>query len=1077
MAENSGRLEQQTGNQRDLVLCGRYVPEPVWSNPGTGVLWLQKAADNTVLMTEQRSEGEVRAFNNLKAQLFRAGIQDFREEPDEGGIPTLVLSGLSFVQAVQWLSDESSGWNLSSDLALLIRLQRFARTMVIKREVVPYAAPAEVSVAEVYQSCLRAALADEDGWSYWSSHTEEYVGHWLPSWIDEKAAALRMSYVARADELWQTEWNPRFPWNERDHGQMLTDIWLWLCVDYFVRPLLVSKNSVFATEDEPRHGFRVSYRGEDEVVQRWKKALGEDLNQTAFAADGWLVWRILKQSFQGTGWRQELLTDRSGRAFYHLEFELIPPLDETEVSWRLKYYLVHNYFKNRASLEEWWRQPERTLAIGQDVLRAADEWFLPDLLRAGEVCHPIQVSLEVKAPFECRIASEMVLEVVTKQFPQMKELGFSVYTPELDANQVMDVKIRVQVQRVKNRNHAAVLPAWSQTGGGWFNANQLVDFDWKVVIGDKEIAREEFEQMVERRTSMIQLDGSWRLIPLDAILNQVRELSGGSRRGSIDLMQFSRTVLMAKSEAEEGISIDLDFNPEAEEAQGMLELLEHADAAERVAPPKGFKGVLRHYQSVGYSWLIHLRKFDYGGCLADDMGLGKTIQVLAYLQFVKEQGLQRAPHLLVCPTSLLQNWRAEIMRFTPDLNVYIHHGANRNAVLEDYRGTLQAATEKYDVVMTTYATILRDQDEFIHQHWDVFVLDEAQNIKNAHTKQAQAVRKIHAMHRIALTGTPVENRLEELWSIFHFTNPGYLGSSTWFRKEFAEPIASHPQSLAARKLQTLLRPVLLRRHKSDPEIQVELPEKWEVREYSSLTTEQAALYQSFVNRLFEGVGRQERTMSRRGQILAALVRLKQVCDHPCLVTGGSTDTERSGKMQLLLDMLQEITDDGESALVFTQFRDMGELLCDAMEQRFGWRPKFLHGGQSAQIRGEIVEGFQSRKDKAPVLVLSLKAGGVGLNLTRANHVFHFDRWWNPAVEDQATDRAFRIGQTKDVQVHKLVCLGTLEERIDTLIESKRVLSASIVGDSEAWLTELDDEELRGLFALNAEAAVESDRSL
>lgn len=1076
MIDYSGRLEQQTGNRADLVLCGRYVPEQVWSNPGTGVLWLE-AAQGMILAESRVLKPAVPDFSSLKERLLELGVEFVETQSSSSGTMQLTMSGWSFLRALQWLSDEHVDWQVSNELALYIRVQRFARTMVAKEQVVPYAAPAEVSLLEVYQSGLRAALADEDGWSYWSSHTEKYVGRWLPSWTDNRACALRLIYVAHADQLWQSGWKSDFPWTKHHHGRTLVDAWLWLCTDYFVRPLLVQENSVFATTEKSSHGFRVSYRGEDEVVERWNKALSGAcaVDKASFAADGWLVWRLLRQFFPSTGWQEERLSDRSGKAYYHLEFELLPPSQRTDLDWRLRYYVKHNYFGTHAPLREWWEQPGRTWRIGEDVLFAADEWFLPSLLLAGEVCNPILGSLEHLAPSECAISPDTLLEVVTKQLPQLRELGFSVSAPDLDTEQVTDVKIRVQVQRVKNKNPST--STWSHNGQGWFDIHQLVDFDWMVVIGDKEIGREEFEQMVEHRTPLIQLNGSWRLVPLDAILNQVRQLSGASHRRSIDLVQFARTMLMAESEVEDGISLDVDFQPETQAAQSILDLLERADQVERVLPPKGFKGVLRHYQAVGYSWLIHLRKFDYGGCLADDMGLGKTIQVLAYLQFVKEQGLRRAPHLLVCPTSLLQNWRAEIARFTPGLRVYVHHGANRNTVLANGANALLQAMEECDLVMTTYATVLRDEEEFANQHWDVCVLDEAQNIKNVHTKQASAVRKIRAFHRLALTGTPIENRLEELWSIFHFTNPGYLGTLAWFRKEFAEPIASHSQSVAARKLQRLLSPVLLRRHKSDPEIQLELPEKWEVREYSSLTTEQAALYQSYVNRLFEGVHQRAATMSRRGQILAALVRLKQVCDHPCLVTGGNTDVERSGKLQLLLDMLEGITGDGESALVFTQFREMGELLCDAMEDRFGWRPQFLHGGLSAQARGDIVERFQSGKDPAPVLVLSLKAGGVGLNLTRANHVFHFDRWWNPAVEDQATDRAFRIGQTKDVQVHKLVCLGTLEERIDTLIESKRLLSASVVGDSEAWLTELDDEELRGLFALNVEAAVESDQTL
>jgi len=1073
MTENSVPFDRPSWNIENLVLCGRYIPGEMWSTPGNGVLWLEVVSEHEGAASVEDVQALIfYGLEHLKEWLRQAGIDDFSTHTDADGRAQLTASAFGFAGVIQQLSDFPFDWNLAPELALYVRIQRLARVMVTRREFLPFAAPAEISLPEIFKACLRAAEADEDGWSHWSGHTEEYVGRWVPAWTSERSRALRLVYASRADEQWVSGWKDSFAWAKRDHGQILLDAWVGLCTDYFVRPLLVKPEANFSA-GASNTAYRVSYRGEDEVVERWQAALWGEIEEPFFAADGWLVWRILRQSFQPSGWRREWLNDHSGRAHYHLEFELVPPMARSEVDWRLEYYIVHNLFGIRAPLKDWWTQSRREWEIGNEVLIAPDEWILQDLWKAGAECGPIQASLETRAPAGCVIPPEAVLDLITTQLPKLTTLGFTVHTPELNAEQAADVKIRVQVQRVKSKVASS---AWVNRSQSWFDAQQLVDFDWTVVVGDTLITREEFEEMVEKRTPVIQLEGSWRLIPLESILNQVRALMGSSDQKSVDLLQFSRSVLMSEAAADDEVSVDLDFLHEAEQARGMLDLLSGAEAPELMATPAGFLGTLRHYQSVGYSWLIQLRKFDCGGCLADDMGLGKTIQVLAYLQYVKEQNLNRAPHLLVCPTSLLQNWRAEIARFTPELRVYVHHGATRNVTQPNGQSPLKEAFEEYDLVMTTYATVMRDLEEFTDRTWDVLVLDEAQNIKNAQTKQAQAVRKLVASHRIALTGTPVENRLEELWSIFQFTNPGYLGTVAWFRKEFAEPVANHPQSLAARKLQRLLRPVLLRRHKTDPAIQVELPEKWEVREYSSLTTEQAALYQSFVNRLFVGVSNRGLSMSRRGQILAALVRLKQVCDHPCLVTGGSTDVARSGKLNLLLDLLEDVVSEGDAALVFTQFRDMGELLCGAMEGRFGWRPRFLHGGQTAQMRGEIVEAFQTSKDSAPVLVLSLKAGGVGLNLTRANHVFHFDRWWNPAVEDQATDRAFRIGQTKDVQVHKLGCLGTLEERIDTLIESKRQLSATVVGDSEAWLTELDDEELRGLFALNEETAVEPERT-
>jgi SNF2 family DNA or RNA helicase len=643
----------------------------------------------------------------------------------------------------------------------------------------------------------------------------------------------------------------------------------------------------------------------------------------------------------------------------------------------------------------------------------------------------------------------------------------SVRYPDI-SDQFADVRIRVRVQRAKGATNRRS----GGTAGHLLSAEQLLDFDWTLVLGDQELTPEEFERMVQERAPYVQVDGSWRLVPIQQILEQVDHLRAVAKgKSSVPSLDLVRTVLMNQGEDRGSVAWDVSFAEGASRAREVLAGFLAADRPTLLSEPVGFRGTLRGYQRFGYSWLYHLRSVGCGGVLADDMGLGKTVQVLAYLLYLKESGQADGVHLLVCPTSLLQNWRAEISRFTPGLRAHVHHGAERSAVREDGRTVLEQALAESDLVLTTYATLVRDLDVFERLSWDVVVADEAQNIKNPETQQAQAVCALQANQRVALTGTPIENRLEELWSILHFTNPGYLGGAKWFRKTFVQPLAAGQDRRAAERLQHLLKPVLLRRSKTNPLIQLELPEKWEYVEYAALTAEQAALYQSIVNQLFATLPESE-GIRRRGHILTALVRLKQVCDHPCLAMGGSSSVERSGKLKLLLDLLETVVSDGESALVFTQFRDMGALLCDALAERFGWKPRFLHGGLSAGERGRIVEDFQAGRDPAQVLVLSLKAGGVGLNLTRANHVFHFDRWWNPAVEDQATDRVFRIGQVKDVQVHKLVCPGTLEERIDDLIQSKRRLSSMVVGNSEAWITELGNDALQELLALDVRAALE-----
>jgi SNF2 family DNA or RNA helicase len=492
-----------------------------------------------------------------------------------------------------------------------------------------------------------------------------------------------------------------------------------------------------------------------------------------------------------------------------------------------------------------------------------------------------------------------------------------------------------------------------------------------------------------------------------------------------------------------------------------LAQLEGKEPFEELPPPPELQGTLRPYQVRGYSWLAFLGRWGLGACLADDMGLGKTVQALALIERLWH--LNPRPTLLICPTSVVANWKKEAERFTPELPVLIHHGGGRT------KGAAFAKqVEKYALVLSSYSLLHRDRELFEGVSWGAVVLDEAQNIKNPQTKQSQAARAIKADRRIALTGTPVENHVGDLWSILEFLNPGWLGSLADFRKRFFIPIQAQQDAEAAARLKRLTTPFILRRLKTDKTIIADLPEKLEMKVYCNLTREQATLYAAVVAEA-EAALKEAEGIGRKGVILATLTRLKQVCNHPAHYLGdGSAIPDRSGKLARLTEMLEEVFEAGEKALVFTQFTEMGEILKRHLQDTFAREVLFLHGGTPREHRTRMVERFQAPEGPRAFL-LSLKAGGTGLNLTAATHVFHFDRWWNPAVEDQATDRAFRIGQQKNVQVHKFVCAGTVEEKIDDMIERKQQVASRVVSVGEGWLTELSNDQLRDLFALRQDA--------
>ncbi|MEB3300170.1 MAG: DEAD/DEAH box helicase [Candidatus Sericytochromatia bacterium] len=593
----------------------------------------------------------------------------------------------------------------------------------------------------------------------------------------------------------------------------------------------------------------------------------------------------------------------------------------------------------------------------------------------------------------------------------------------------------------------------------------MVRYDWDLALPDGPLTPAEFQELREQIAPLRFIRGQWfelRQEDLDLTIQHWGRQAAHERT-----MELSKAMQLAFANPSASVSRGLPVLGVV--GQGWLSDMLGGDSQRMptLPPPEGFIGTLRPYQIRGFSWLAFLTGQGLGVCLADDMGLGKTIQLLALLIHNRRTRSRRRATLLVCPTSVLGNWWREIQKFTPGLVVHVHHGSDRKQ-----GEALLTHVREVDVVLTTYSIATRDRETLASHTWDGVVLDEAQNIRNPDTMQAKAVCMLRSRFRVALTGTPVENRLAELWSLFQFLNPDYLGDKAFFKQRYSTPIERFRDPVASIRLRKLISPFILRRMKTDPFVIQDLPEKIEMKVYTNLTREQADLYRKTLAQMMDEIERAN-GIARHGAVLRTLTRLKQICNHPAQVLDGDDSpvlAGRSGKLSRLTEMLEELVQTGDRALVFTQFVEMGHLLERHLKAQFGYQAvEFLHGGIPQKQRDEMVLRFQDSAVGPPIFILSLKAGGLGLNLTRANHVFHFDRWWNPAVENQATDRAFRIGQKRNVQVHKFVCTGTMEERIDQLIESKKFLASSIVGTGERWLADMGTSELRELLALREDA--------
>ena len=776
------------------------------------------------------------------------------------------------------------------------------------------------------------------------------------------------------------------------------------------------------------------------------------------AADG------LERGRQWAKWRRRVVGGEAGRSF-QLGLQLHEPDAESAEpdTWSLEFRAIS---RRDPSLQvplaaywdmasHWGEQTDEWAAFARDFGADFESALLLELGQAARIYPPLWEALETARPIGTRLALEDAFAFLTETAWVLEESGCRVIVPAWwTPHGRRRAKLRMRPAPAGKKAKPAAKKSL-------LSLDELIQYRYDLTLGGEDVSPEEWAQLVDAKTPLVQFRGEWVVLDRDRMAEMLAfwKQQGGAGE-ALGMQELIRRT------AEEADTFEVD--PEDAMA-AMLEKLRDRSRLEPLDEPPGLQATLREYQKRGVAWMDYLEGLGLNGCLADDIGLGKTMQVIALLLSERTNGAPDAPTLLIAPTSVIGNWRKEMERFAPDLKALVQHGTAR---LKD-EGDFAERAGTVDVVIVSYALALRDAKLLQARRWRRVVLDEAQNIKNPEAKQTKAILKIDAEHRLALTGTPVENRLLDLWSIFNFLNPGYLGKQAQFRKRYETPIQRENDAETSVRLKRLVEPFILRRVKTDPAIIKDLPDKVESKQFCNLTREQASLYEAVVRDVEKQLEESE-GIQRQGLMLSTLMKLKQICNHPAqfLHDDSPFTPERSHKLERLADMLGDVLAEGESALVFTQFTEIGERLERHLRSHLDCRTHYLHGGTARSKREQMIASFQDPEAPPSVFILSLKAGGVGITLTRANHVFHFDRWWNPAVEDQATDRAFRIGQTRNVFVHKFVTPGTLEERIDQMIEDKKKIAGAIVGSDESWLAKLDNDAFKQLIALNRAAILD-----
>ncbi len=717
-------------------------------------------------------------------------------------------------------------------------------------------------------------------------------------------------------------------------------------------------------------------------------------------------------------------------------------------AWLARHHLAHHEHSPVLCLNETRRGDfSITVAVGDGAAETApmplssvltdESWakarfgVLQDVSLLAEFFPPLNAHIRAGAKTPITLPADALSGLLFDTLPAIRLLGIRTLMPKA-LERLLRPRLSMQVTGRNAVNNTGLL-----------KADALFAFDWKVALGGHLLTRSQFEKLVRNATGVIRFKGEYVYLDPHEIDRLRAQLDRPPRIEGAKLLR----VALAGEYA--GTTVGLD-----QRARRIIrDLVEAGD----VALPEGIDAELRPYQRDGYAWLYRNARLGFGSVIADDMGLGKTLQVIAVLQRLKEEGaFRKARALVVVPTSLLTNWQKEIARFAPGLTVGVFHGVKRELKIK-----------QPDILLTSYGVARREAATLRDLAWQVLVVDEAQNIKNPATAQTKAVKGIPAHCFIAMSGTPVENRLSEYWSIMDFANRGYLGSLAGFVKEYAVPIQTHRDPRVIERFQSVTAPFLLRRLKSDKRIINDLPAKIEQDQYCALTPAQTALYESVVREGLRVVHGESDSFKRQGLVLQMILALKQICNHPAqYLKRGKTEAALSGKAERFLELIDDIHASHEKVLVFTQFRAMGELLSGWVRERYEQAPLFLHGGASRTRRDAMVERFQNDRTER-VFILSLKAGGTGLNLTAAANVIHYDLWWNPAVESQATDRAYRIGQRSNVQVHRFITRDTFEERINDLIRTKRTLADLTVGTGEKWIGNLSEDELKSLFILSA----------
>ena len=843
-------------------------------------------------------------------------------------------------------------------------------------------------------------------------------------------------------------------------GQPLLENALEDMTDGLIRKTLIEDDFIDAVEDwDPTEDAHVS----------WLTSLLH--RNTAVPGD---PDRLLNIFTDGRRWLGRLC-DIGENLSWHLLFDLSEPHDARE-HWLLRFSLRSAEDASReVSSEEIWAEAGGEHA-GDDRL---PELLLGELDRASLLYSKLEHSLGESTPTALKLTTKEAHQFLVEYKPLLEESGFLVAAPMWWGGEQSRLSASLHIEAPLMEEVLAARLEGPSTDSSMLGLHAIVECSWKVAIGGRVLSQEEFEQLLSQEQSLVQIDGKWVHLQEGAIA-EARRLFAEGVNTQMPLVEALRLI---QDDEDSSRTLEISGMSATGWVKELLDSTTDTATLPEISQPAAFEGQLRPYQLTGLRWLSFLSRFGIGACLADDMGLGKTIQLIALLQHERAQnGGSVGQTLLIVPTSVVGNWQREIDKFSPELRVHIHHGPFRPLGEEFYDSISEC-----DVVITTYGLVHRDRETLGPVTWHRVCLDEAQYIKNPPTKQAQSIRDLNAWHRVALTGTPVENRLIELWSIMEFLNPGYLGTAAKFRRSVARPIEQRRDQRKAERLRQMIQPFVLRRLKTDATVIDDLPECVQTKEFANLTQEQAGLYEHVVGKM---IGEVERTdgIQKRGLVLSTLVKLKQICNHPAHyaqaghrdgapaseVSAPGLQTGRSGKTYRLISLLEEVLATGEKALVFTQFREMGRLLTAMIQHDLDCETQFLHGGTPTRRRQQMIDRFQDDDGGVPVFILSLKAGGVGLNLTAANHVFHYDRWWNPAVENQATDRAFRIGQLKTVHVHKFVCTGTLEERIDQMIEQKMELADNIVGSGEKWISELSAGQLREMLVLR-DSALEGDQ--